>query len=184
MTLSHWLGFEHGLVLAGRTDEAFLMPNLVLVLAGFARGPRAEGPAGFVLWQRDPDSDPELAGFVGESRRIGRRLDALFAGSEIAGTPVAVGQVTVVHKPGKGRVRAEVNVHGHEITVRLDDLGPLELVRRDPTSETPFWQQGVEASAGRVRLRIDGKETPFLPVARSPLGGPPACWAPTGSWAR
>jgi hypothetical protein len=182
--LSQWLTFEDGVVLAGRTHESFLLPNLVLVVTGFGRSPRGEGPAGFVLWQPDPDGDPEIADFVGERRRMGRRLDALFAGSEIAGSPIALGELAVARKPRRGRVRVDVFACGHEITARLDDLAPAELVSRPPSAEAPFWQQGVEARAARVRLRIDGRDTTFLPVARSPLGGPAACWSPAGVWAR
>jgi len=81
-------------------------------------------------------------------------------------------------------VGAKITVAGHVFQTRLSSLQPAVLVQRAPGGMTPFTQQGVEATATRAQLWVDGTEVPLIVPPVGISGGPAAVSAPCGLYAR
>ena len=75
-------------------------------------------------------------------------------------------------------------VMGHTFAATLSGLGGLGLVHREPATATPFCQCGPEASAGAVRLEVNGEEVALHLPETGLSGGPAAVWAPAGIYSR
>ncbi|MCC7011886.1 MAG: hypothetical protein IT454_04915 [Planctomycetes bacterium] len=184
MTISNWMAWEAGVDVAGSTASGLALPNLILHVARVVHTPLGSAPAGLVLWQPNPQAAPVLAGFVCADAKIGAYFGPrIFAGTPFEHAPVLTAKIEVrVDLPRS--VASRIEVGGHVFEARLSELGPSELVQRGCGAPMPFAQQGVEASAARVVVSVDGAP---LTLSIPPIGlsgGPGAVWAPAGVYAR
>jgi len=182
MSTTRWMSWEGGVVLAGYTVPGLASANLVVHVARLVHAPAGHAPAGLVLWQPEARSAPAVMGFVCEDEALARYFGPqIFAGTPFEHAPCLRGTVRVFHEGNACGSRVEVEGHVFEITLR--DLGPHEVVSRPPGA-FPFHQQGLEARAGGVTVKVDGRALDVIvpPVGMS--GGPAVAWSPCGLYAR
>ncbi len=122
-----------------------------------------------VFYQPDPSAAPAFMGFVSTDPQIG----AYFGHNIFVGTPIE-------NAPASRCVGCRVTIEGFEIETMLSELEPRELVERPFGAPLPFVQQGIEAAANQISLRLNGEDIPvdFIPVGLS--GGACAVWSPAG----
>jgi hypothetical protein len=58
------------------------------------------------------------------------------------------------------------------------------MIHRDPLPTAPFYQQGLEASAGHAYLKVNGVEVDLVVPEVGITGGPGAVLAVCGLYAR
>lgn len=183
MKLSNWMSWEGGVDLVAATTKGAAQPNLILHVARMVHTPVGSAPAGMVLFQPDPAKPPMVMGFVSPRKDVGAYFGPkIFAGTPFEKAPVLEAKIEITVEGGAARSRIEVG--GHVFETRLEKLGGLEKIERAPGGATPFFQQGLEAVAGAVKVTVDGKpvEVTVPPVGIS--GGPAAVFAPAGLYSR
>lgn len=183
MPITNWMSFEGGVDLVAMTKPGLPMPNVILHVARVVHTPTGSAPSGMVLWQPEPAGAPAVIGFVSSDPK----LAAWFGPNIFAGTPF---QTAPAHKAKidvtatNERVGSRIEVGGHVFEVTMSGLSGLELVHRAAGSPMPFAQQGLEAKAAKVELKVDGKVVAVTVPALAMGGSPGACWAPAGIYAR
>ncbi len=75
-------------------------------------------------------------------------------------------------------------IAGYEIEVEFSSLGNLEKIDRAIGALLPFTQQGLEADATAVSLKINGESIAFDLLPMGITGGASAVWSPCGIYAR
>ncbi|MDA1260800.1 MAG: hypothetical protein O3A20_09285 [Planctomycetota bacterium] len=184
MAVTQWMCWEGALHLAATTRPGFTEPNLVLHVARRVATPVGSAPAGWIEWSPEPGRPPALFGFLCMDALVGSYFaPKIWAGTPLEQAPVIPGQISFATKlPHAASTRVQVG--GHVFEIALDALAPQQLVQRTAGHPMPFIQQGVEASAGTVALKVNGQSvTPTLPKL-SGLGGPAATWSACGLFAR
>jgi hypothetical protein len=184
MAVTQWMCWEGALHLAATTRPGFDTPNLVLHVARTVATPVGTAAAGWIEWRPEPGRPPALAGFLCMDALVGSYFGPkLWAGTPLEKAPVLPGQITFATKLPHA-ASARVQVGGHVFEVSLDAIAPQQLVQRAAAHPMPFAQQGVEAAAGAVALKVNGQSlTPTVPKV-SDLGGPGATWSACGLFAR
>ncbi len=184
MAIKEWMSWEGGVDVAGFTASGLAMPNVIVHVARVVHTPVGSAPAGMILWQPDPKAAPVLAGFVCTDATVGGYFGPkIFAGTPFEKAPLSAARIAVcVDLPNA--VASRIDVAGHVFEVTLTGLGTPELVHRAAGSPMPFAQQGVEASAAKAELKVDGKVIALTIPPVGLGGGPGAVWAPTGVYAR
>ncbi len=81
-------------------------------------------------------------------------------------------------------VSAHILIDGFEIEVEFSNLGDLKSINRAIGSPLPFSQQGLEADAATVSLKINGESIDFSLLPMGITGGASAVWSPCGIYAR
>lgn len=184
MAVTQWMCWEGALHLTATTRPGFDAPNLVLHVARLIITPVGSAPAGLLSWSPEPKRPPALQGFLCMDALVGSYFaPKVFAGTEFEKAPVLPGQISFATKLPHA-ASARVQVGGHVFEVSLDALAPQQLVNRTARQPMPFAQQGVEAAAGAVALRVNGAETAVTVAKTGFLGGPGASWSATGLYAR
>lgn len=181
--IQHHMAWEGGVDLCALTNPDLPMPNLIVHLARMVHTPVGSAPSGMVLLQLDPQAPPNLMGFVSSDPKVGAYFGPhIFKDTPFEAAPVLSAEFDFHFEAGHCSV--ELKVAGHKLELKLGELGPLELIQRDPQAMPPFFQQGLESQAGTVQLRLDGEP---LALSLPPVGisgGPPAVWSPAGIYAR
>ena len=77
----------------------------------------------------------------------------------------------------------EGGIEGYDIEVEFSNLGKLEKIRAIG-APLPFSQQGLEADATNVSLKINGESIEFHCLPMGITGGAAAVWSPAGIYAR
>lgn len=184
MQVTNWMSWEGGVDLAASTVAGAEQPNVIVHIARLVHTPLGSAASGMVFYQPDPSAAPAFMGFVSTDPQIGAYFGPnIFAGTPFESAPVLPAQIEVFASL-PGSVGCRVKIEGFEIETRLGELGPLEQIERPRGTPLPFSQQGLEAAAGQLSLKVNGVTVPVfaLPVGLS--GGPSAVWAPTGVYAR
>jgi|GEM_PF-5399040 len=83
-----------------------------------------------------------------------------------------------------GQASACVEVAGMVFETRMTGLGELEVFNRPPAALPSFAQMGIEAAAGSVSLKVNGKPVDVIIPPTGISGGPAAIWAPAGIYTR
>lgn len=183
MAIEKWMSWEGGVDLLACTAPDLAMPNVIVHVARMVHTPVGSAPSGIVFWQPDPAAPPVVAGFVSSNPAVGAYFGAnIFAGTPFEGAPAL--DATVEISIGSGKAAARVEVAGHVFESELSEIGPAELIQRAPIPSAPFTQQGLEAVAGKARLKVDGQEIDLIIPPVGITGGPCAVVAPTGLYAR
>lgn len=184
MAVTQWMCWEGALHLAATTRPGFEQPNLVLHVARLVSTPVGSAPAGWIEWSPEPNRPPALFGFLCMDALVGSYFaPKIWAGTAYEKAPVVSGQISFATKLPHA-ASARVQVGGHVFEVALDALGPQQLVQRTVGHPMPFAQQGVEAAAGAVALRVNGQSVTPTVAKHSTLGGPGASWSACGVFAR
>ena len=182
MSVSSWMSWEGGVDLAGMTAEGLEGPNVIVHLARMVSTPVGSAPSGMLLYQPDPKRAPLVMGFISSDEKVGPWFGPhVFAGTPFAEAPFLKAQIRVGYLDGVATSRVEAGGHVFEVT--LGGLGPLEVVDR-PVGALPFRQQGLEAVAKTVTLKVDGTAVELVVPRVGLSGGPAAVWAPAGIYAR
>lgn len=184
MAVTQWMCWEGALRVAAVTRAGFEEPNLVLHAARLVITPVGSAAAGLIYWRPEPNRPPALFGFLCMDALVGSYFaPKIWAGTEYEQAPVLPGQITFATKlPHAASVRVQVG--GHVFEVALDALGPQQIVQRGSGHPLPFAQQGVEAAAGAVALRVNGQELQARIPKSGIHGGPGASWSACGVLAR
>jgi hypothetical protein len=178
------MAWEGGVDVCGTTREGLTAPNVILHVARIVHTPAGSAPSGMVLWQPDPAGSPSLAGFVSASNEVGSWFGPnIFAGTPFEDAPCLESRIEIRTDLPDG-VAGRIEVGGHVLEVRLEGLGALEWMHREPTEATPFRQSGPEAAAVNVSFTVDGESVALNVPGTGVQGGPGAVWAPVGIYAR
>jgi hypothetical protein len=182
MAVKSWMSWEGGVDVAGMTHEGLEGPNVIVHVARVVHTPVGSAPSGMLLYQPDSKKSPVVMGFVSTDPKVGAWFGPhVFAGTPFAEAPFLKASITVGCADGSATSRVEAGGHVFEVT--LGGLGGLEVVER-PAGALPFRQQGLEAAAKRVTLKVDGTAVDLVVPRVGLSGGPAAVWAPAGLYAR
>jgi len=181
--VTKWMSWEGGIDLVAVTSADLQTPNVIVHLGRMVHTPVGSAASGMVLWQPDPQAPPAVMGFVSTEAEVGKYFGPnIFAGTPFEQAPVLDALIEIGICADKAHAKCEVG--GYVFEVEMGGLSEPYLIDRQPAAMPPFHQQGVEIQAGKVTLRINGKEIPILipPVGIS--GGPAAVVSPNGVYAR
>jgi len=181
--MTRWMSWEGGVDIIALTAPGLEMPNVIVHVARMVHTPAGSAPAGIVLWQPDPAAPPAVCGFVSTDPEVGAYFGPqIFAGTPFAQAPVLEAKIDITSAPDACSARVEVA--GHVFETSLTGLAPAELVQRDPIPTAPFTQQGLEAPATVVTLKVNGQPVDIVIPPVGITGGPCAVSAPCGLYAR
>ena len=183
-SLTHWMSWEGGVDLVAATAPGLPMPNVIVHVARLVHTPAGSAASGMVFFQPDPAGAPLVMGFVShDATQVGPYFGPkIFAGTPFEQAPVLAARIEI--EIGAAHVGAIVTAGGHELRTRLEGLSAFGLISREPGGMAPFWQQGIEATAARAQLWVDGQEVAILVPPVGISGGPAAVYAPVGLYAR
>lgn len=185
MAVNDWMSWQGGVDLAAMTDPTFTQPNVIIHLANMVHTPTGSAPSGMVLFQPDPKGAPVVMGFVSSDAKLAAWYGPhIFAGTPFEKAPALAAEITIVETPDAHSVTSRIKVAGHVFEVTMENLGALGTVNRPVGSPMPFSQNGLEAVAGKVTLKVDGKEVAVTVPAIGLSGGNGAVWSPAGIYAR
>lgn len=187
MDISNWMCWEGGVDLVALSAPNLPMPNIIVHLARIVHTPLGSTPAGLVML---PDFDdvaapPRVMGFVAGDPQIGAYFGPkIFAGTPFDGAPGLPAQIDI--NIGNDAATATVIVNGVTIKVTLSELSVPFKVDRDAGdgNDLPFFQQGIERSAGSAQIWVDGLEHPITVPPLGLSGGPAAVVATCGLYGR
>jgi hypothetical protein len=185
MTISDWMSWEGGVDLAASTIPGSTQPNIIVHVARLVHTPVGSAPSGMILFQPDLEKAPLFMGFVSTSLEVGNYFaPKVFADTPFATAPTLEAKIIIDTSHLPNSVSAHVLIDGHEIEAELSNFESLVSIDRSIGSPLPFSQQGLEAAATKVSLKINGNSiaTHLLPM--SITGGASAVWSPTGIYAR
>lgn len=184
MAVANWMSWEGGVDLVAVTDSALSQPNVIIHVARMVHTPVGSAPSGMVLWQPDANAAPACFGFVSTNAKVGAYFGPnIFADTPFEQAPVHEANITI-QTSLPGSVSARVEVAGMVFETEMTDLGEMETVNRPPAAMPPFTQMDIEAVAGDVTLKVDGKPVNIIVPPVGISGGPAAVWSPTGMYAR
>ena len=124
-------------------------------------------------------------GFVAENPVVGDYFGPhIFAGTPFEQAPVVQAQPNVMWNDAEAM--ATINLPNLQIEVRMFQLSAPYKVDRDAgeNNHLPFFQQGIEQSAARVEVRINGALQTITVPPVGITGGPAAVVAPCGNYGR
>jgi len=177
-----WMSWHAGVDFFGMTEGAE-QPNVLIHVARSVHTPVGAAASGMILWQPDPKAPPEVFGFMSTDPEVGAYFGpGIFAGTPFEQAPSLPAKIQIVD--GEGRVSAKLEVGKHKFVLTFEDLGPSMYMNRAPSPQTPFYQNGVERTVGKVTLTVDGKAYAVRAAPLNPAGGPGAVYAEFGSYAR
>ena len=185
MAIEQWMAWEGGVDLVALTQEGSEMPNVILHVARMVHTPVGSAPSGMVLWQPDSSAPPQLAAFISTDPQVGAYFGPnIFAGTPFENVPVLKAQIEIfIDLPDAVGARVTIEEAGMVFESRLTSPGALEQINRAP-GFLPFTQQGLEACGQSATLRLNGEEIALTLPEWTMSGGPAACWAPCGIYAR
>jgi hypothetical protein len=185
MTVTQWMEWEAGVDLVGSTIPGSNQPNLIVHVARIVHTPVGSAPSGLVLFQPDPQQPPLFMGFVSTDLRVGNYFGPkIFADTPFAEAPTLLSKIIIDTSRLPNSVSSHVLIAGYEIEVEFSNLGNLEQIDRAIGSPLPFSQQGLEADATNVSVKINGDSIAFDLLPMSISGGAAAVWSPCGIYSR
>lgn len=178
------MNWEGGVDLVACTEAGLAMPNVILHVARQVNTPMGSAPAGMIFWQPDPAAPPQAMGFVSTDAAVGAYFGPqIFRGTPFENAPVVTARLGVC-TDYPTTVSSRLEVPGFVFEVTMTKLAAAERISRAPGGMTPFTQDVVEAVAGTVELKVNGRVVPLIipPVGIS--GGPAAVYAACGFYTR
>ncbi|MEQ1633398.1 MAG: hypothetical protein ABL997_13555 [Planctomycetota bacterium] len=183
MKIRTWMSWEGGVDLVAATRPDLAMPNVVVHLARMVHTPIGSAPAGLVLYQPDPAAMPLAIGFVSTDQKLAAWFGPnIFAGTPFEAAPALAAKIHI--DVADDRASSRLEVMGHVFETVLSQLAPGELIHRPAGAPMPFAQQGLEASAGKVDFRVDGKPIAVIVPKMGIGGGAAAVFSACGVYAR
>ena len=187
MEISKWMSWEGGVDLVALSAPNLPMPNVIVHLARMVHTPLGSTPAGIVMLPNFDDvaAPPRAMGFVAGDPQIGAYFGPqIFAATPFEGAPVLSAHIEI--SIGDDAATATVVVDGVTVKVILSELSPPYKVDRQAGdgNDLPFFQQGIERSAGAAQIWVDGQEHSLLVPPIGMTGGPAAVVAPCGLYGR
>lgn len=183
--IAEWMAWEGGVDIVGMTKEGMTQPNVIFHIARMVHTPLGSAASGMILYAPEADKPPVAIGFVSTDAAVGAYFGPkIFAGTPFEGAPVTVAEIEVKYDAAEKKATARCKVGDNVFEAELHDVGPGYLIHRKPGGMTPFYQQGVEAKAGKVLLKVNGAEVPLVLPPVGITGGPPAVFAANGVYAR
>jgi hypothetical protein len=183
MVVKNWMSWTGGVDLVASTHPDFKQPNVILHVAQQVTTSRGTSAAGMVLWMPDPTSGPAVMGFLSDDDELGTYFGPnIFGGTPFESAPVLGAKITT--HIGSNSAAARIEVATYVFEIELGDLQPEELISRQPTEGTPFYQQGLERKANRASLRVNGEDVMIFVPSVGISGGPGAVVAASGLYAR
>ena len=181
--VSNWMSWEGGIDLTAITHPSFSMPNVIVHLGRMVNTPVGNAPSGMILWQPDAKAAPLVMGFVSTDEQVGKYFGPhIFAGTPFEQAPVLNATIDISITAEKAIAKCQVGDHLFE--VEMSDFSKPYLIDRQPSAMPPFYQQGVEMSAGKVSLRVDGQAINIILPPMGISGGPACVVSPNGVYAR
>jgi hypothetical protein len=185
MALNQWMAWEGGVDLVGSTIPGSNQPNLIVHVARIVHTPIGSAPSGLVLFQPDPQQAPLFIGFVSTDLQVGNYFSPkIFADTPFAGAPTLMAKIIIDSSHLPNSVSSHVLIEGYEIEVEFSNLGDLQSIDRAIGAPLPFSQQGLEADAANVSIKINGEPISFNLLPMGITGGASAVWSPCGIYAR
>ena len=182
-TCENWMSWEGGVDLVALTAADLTMPNVIVHVARMVHTPVGSAPSGMIFWQPDPAAAPLAFGFVSTDPAVGAYFGKhIFAGTPFENAPVIVAAITIATSPESAS--AKVEIPGFVFETQLTDFAPATLIQRSPLPTAPFFQQGLEVSAGQASLKVNGTPISLIIPEIGMTGGPCAVSAPCGIYAR
>jgi hypothetical protein len=184
--ISKWMSWEGGVDFAGSTVEGATEPNIIVHVARMVHTPVGSAPSGMIVYQPNPKKPPVFMGFVSTNSTVGK----YFGGNIFAGTPfekapkILASQISIDASNSKDKVSSKIKIPGYVIETQLSGIESVEKIDRAMGSPMPFAQQGLEATATKVSLKINGKSVKVHLLPQGIGGGASAVWSPTGMYAR
>ena len=183
MAITAWMSWEGGVDIVGATRPGLLMPNVMVHVARVVHTPIGSAPAGIVLFQPDPNAAPEVIGFCSTDPKLAAWFGPhIFAGTPFEKAPALTARIEI--HTAADRATTRVEVAGLRFDVALSQLAPAALIHRPAGQPMPFAQQGLEAKAGKVELKVNGVTMPILVPDVAIGGGPGALLSASGVYAR
>lgn len=183
MAIKNWMSWEGGVDLIGKTSEELAMPNVIVHVARMVHTPVGSAPGGMIFWQPDPSAAPLAFGFVSEDMAVAAYFaNHIFTGTPFEGAPAIAGKITI--EITADHASAEVEIPGFLFKTHLAEFSETTMIQRDPLPTAPFYQQGLEASAGHACLKVNGEKIPLVIPPVGITGGPCAVVAACGVYAR
>jgi hypothetical protein len=185
MTIDRWMSWEGGVDLAGSTITGSTQPNIIVHVARIVHTPVGSAPAGMVMFQPDLAQPPLFMGFISPDLQVGNYFaPQIFADTPFEGAPTLQAKIILDSSHLPTSVSAHILISGYEIEAEFSNLGDLSRIDRAYGAPLPFSQQGLEANAAGVSLKINDRsiETHLLPQGIA--GGASATWSPVGIYAR
>lgn len=184
MQVTNWMSWEGGVDLVATTIAGAQQPNVIVHVARQVHTPLGSAASGMVFYQPDPAAAPLFMGFISEDTQIGAYFGPnIFAGTPFESAPVLPAKIEIFSTLPDS-VGCKIAIEGFEIETRLGGLGALELIERPLGQPLPFVQQGTEAAASQLSLKVNGASVPIFPIPVGLSGGACAVWSPTGVYAR
>ncbi len=182
-SVSDWMAWEGGMDVAGVTDASYKMPNVIFHVANMVSTPAGKAASGMILYRPDTLQAPIVMGFVSTNKTVGDYFGPkIFAGTPFEKAPTVMATFDIKYDD-KGAV-AKVVAGGHTFECSMTDLGKPYLINRAMGSPMPFYQQGVERTASKTVLKVDGKEVNLIIPPVGIGGGPGAVVSINGVYAR
>jgi hypothetical protein len=184
MTINNWMSWEGGVDLVGSTIAGSSQPNIIVHVARIVHTPIGSAPAGMVLFQPDLAQPPLFMGFIATDLQVGNYFaPKIFADTPFAAAPTLLAKI-IVTSDLPNSVSAHILISGYEIELEMSNLGDLASIDRAIGAPLPFSQQGLEAAATQVSLKINTEEIAVHLLPMSITGGASAVWSPAGIYAR
>jgi hypothetical protein len=185
MTVTKWMTWEGGVDLVGSTIPGSVQPNLIIHVARIVHTPVGSAPSGMILFQPDPQQAPLFMGFISTDLSVGNYFaPTIFADTPFAGAPTLLAKIIIDSSRLPDSVSSHILIEGYDIEVEFSNLGKLEKIDRAIGAPLPFSQQGLEADATNVSLKINGESIEFHFLPTGITGGAAAVWSPAGIYAR
>lgn len=177
------MSWESGVDLVGCTQSDLILPNVIVHVAQHVHTPVGSAAAGLVAYQPDPGAPPILFGFVSpEPDRVGCYFGpSIFGGTPFASAPTLLANIEI--ETASDHATAVVQVAGHELRARLEQLTQPTVISREP-GVLPFWQQGVGSLAMLSRFWFDGVEIPLFRPSIRMSGSSDSVYFPCGLYCR
>jgi hypothetical protein len=183
MAYTKWMNWEGGVDLVGATQAGLAMPNLIVHVARLVHTPIGSAPSGLIFWQPDPSAAPLVMGYVCTDPTIGAYYGPnIFAGTPFEQAPVLKANIQVEMSGGVATTRVEVP--GFVFETSMSNLGEAEIIHRAFGEPMPFVQQGLEARAGSVTVKINGVPIEITVPDVGISGGYGAVFSACGLYAR
>ena len=183
MSVSNWMSWEGGVDLVAVTDPSYTTPNVIVHVARMVHTPKGSAASGMVLFQPDPTAPPLAFGFVSTDEAVGNYFGShIFAGTPFETAPTVNATIQITEE--NDSVSARLVIGDLVIETRLEGLGKVEEIHREPGGFTPFTQSGIEATASSATLTVNGEVIPIYVPEVGITGGPGAVSAPCGFYAR
>jgi hypothetical protein len=177
------MNWEGGVDLVGGTEPGLAMPNLIVHVARLVHTPIGSAPSGLVFWQPNPNAAPLVMGYVCTDPTIGAYYGPnIFAGTPFEQAPVLQASIAITIE--NGVATAHIEVPGFVFETTLSDLGDTEIIHRLAGEPMPFVQQGLEAKAGNVTVKVNGTPIEIFVPPVGISGGYGAVLSACGLYAR